>query len=152
MRPIQKDLWIPFCDAAKRVGRAACGEKWSDEVLDNPEDPRHQVLRKDLYSVFSSCSVQAVFHDGIDTIRARPEHVRHPCFTLDIPNRRVFLGQMPGQQLTVELHAEELEQLLRRSRSFRSSASHHKGLEGECLRWLANETRRHNFPPEGRVK
>jgi hypothetical protein len=97
--------------------------------------------------VFKRCSTT----ESIPSERG-PEHVRHPCFTLDIPNRRVFLGQMPGQQLTVELHAEELEQLLRRSRSFRSSASHHKGLEGECLRWLANETRRHNFPPEGRVK
>jgi hypothetical protein len=153
MRPIKKPPpWLSLREAANVVGRATCGEKWSDDLLDKPEDPRHEAMRKDLYSVFLSCDVPALFEDGVAHVEVKPEHVLDLCFTLYIPEDQISLGQVPGEKFRVKLHADKLEEFLRKMRQFRSSAAYHHGLKGECTNWLIDLMNKHERPPEGRTK
>src|SRR5262249_23076573 len=148
----QKKYWLTLREAAKLVGRATCGEKWSDDLLDKPEDSRHRAVRKDLYSAFSSCEVPALFDNGVCRFEAKPEQVEDLCFTLHISEDRVLLGQVPGEKLRVELHADKLIEFLRNNRQFRSAAAFNKNQETKCVDWLASLMRRHKRPPGGWTK
>jgi hypothetical protein len=152
MRPIKKKFWLTLREAAKVIGRATCGEKWSDDLVNKPKDPRHQAMRKDLYAALSSCEVPALLDNGIRRFQATPEHVLDPCFTLHISKNWVSLGQVPGEKLRIWIHAGKLVQFLKSNQRFRSSAVFKKDLESKCLDWLDKLMRRHERPPEGRVK